>query len=84
MKETKMISEMLYHTAEVSRQIIALNPPAQPAVVAYLDPGTGSLIIQMAIGIAVGGLVTLKVFWKRVTVFCKNLVGGSKRDEVRN
>ena len=79
-----MINEWLYHTSEVSRQIIALNPPTQPTTVAYLDPGTGSLIIQMAIGALVGGLLALKVFWKRVTGFCKNLIGGSKRDEARN
>jgi len=79
-----MINEIFYHAAEVSKQIVALNPPTQPTVAPYIDPGTGSLIIQMAIGMAVGGLVTLKVFWKRVTVFCKNLVDRSKRDEAHD
>lgn len=33
---------------------------------AYLDPGTGSMIIQLVIGaIAVAG-VTLKMYWQRV------------------
>ena len=32
---------------------------------AYLDPGTGSIIIQVVIGVAVGGLFTVKIFWNR-------------------
>ena len=40
---------------------------------AYLDPGTGSLIIQVVIGVAVGGLFTVKIFWNRIKTFFKNL-----------
>lgn len=40
---------------------------------AYLDPGTGSLIIQVVIGVAVGGLFTVKIFWGRIKTFFKNL-----------
>ncbi len=32
----------------------------------YLDPGTGSLIIQIAIGGIAGGLVAAKILWKRI------------------
>lgn len=35
----------------------------------YIDPGTGSVIIQVAIGALVGGLVVAKVFWKRTVGF---------------
>ncbi|MBI2832066.1 MAG: hypothetical protein HYX79_07400 [Chloroflexi bacterium] len=63
----------------------AFNPPTLSTTVAYVDPGTGSLVIQMAIGALVGGLVMVKVFWKRITGFCKNLVGGRpKHDEHSN
>ena len=79
-----MITECLYCTSEVSKQIIALNPPTLPTTVAYLDPGTGSLIIQMAIGALVGGLVVAKVFWKKLTSFCKKLVDRAKHDEIHN
>lgn len=40
---------------------------------AYLDPGTGSIIIQVVIGVAVGGLFTVKIFWNRIKTFFKNL-----------
>ena len=36
---------------------------------AYLDPGTGSMIIQVIIGVVAGALVTLKVFWSKIKAF---------------
>lgn len=34
---------------------------------AYIDPGTGSYMLQLLIGFAVGGLYLLKVYWRRIT-----------------
>ena len=36
-------------------------------LLAYLDAGTGSLIIQVLIGIVAGGAVTVKLFWGKIT-----------------
>ncbi len=47
----------------------------------YLDPGTGSLIIQLAIGALVGGLVAAKVSWVRVAGFFRRLFGGRSRHD---
>lgn len=48
----------------------------------YLDPGTGSLIIQLAIGVLVGGLVAAKVSWGRVAGYFRRLFGvGSRHDK---
>ena len=33
---------------------------------AYLDPGTGSYIVQIAIASAVSALFAIKIFWKRL------------------
>lgn len=33
---------------------------------AYLDPGTGSIMIQALIGALVGLAITLKVFWYKI------------------
>ena len=33
---------------------------------AYLDPGTGTIIIQALIGILVGLGITLKIYWSRL------------------
>jgi hypothetical protein len=39
----------------------------------YLDPGTGSYIIQLLIGGLLGGLFAIGLFWKRVLAFVKRL-----------
>lgn len=44
---------------------------------AYLDPGTGSYIIQILIGVALGAGYVLKVYWGRVIGFFANL--GNKK-----
>jgi hypothetical protein len=36
---------------------------------AYLDPGTGSMIVHLIIGAIAGGLVTLKVYWSKCKRF---------------
>ena len=33
---------------------------------AYLDPGTGSVIIQALIGVLVGLGITLKIYWSKL------------------
>ena len=45
---------------------------------AYLDPGTGSYILQMLLAGILGALFALKVFWKRIVAFVKGLF--SKKD----
>ena len=35
-------------------------------VYAYIDPGTGSLMIQVLIGALLGGLVTIKIYWGKI------------------
>lgn len=37
-----------------------------PRTFAYLDPGSGSLIVQMLIAAVVGGGVLLRAFWGRL------------------
>ena len=40
-----------------------------PAVLAYLDPGTGSLILQILMAAFFAALMTLKLWWGRLTAF---------------
>jgi len=42
-------------------------------VFAYLDPGTGSYVIQVIIALFVGSAFAVKMFWKKILVFFKNL-----------
>jgi len=36
---------------------------------AYLDPGTGGMILQMIIGAIAGVWVALKIYWHKITAF---------------
>ncbi len=38
-------------------------------LVAYLDPGTGSMVLQVLIGGVLGGVLVLRIFWKRIVRF---------------
>jgi len=40
---------------------------------AYIDPGTGSYIIQVVIGGLLGAAFALKVYWKKVRAYFSNL-----------
>ena len=45
-----------------------------PAVaLAYLDPGSGSIILQAVIAAVIGAAVTLKLYWLRVRAFFASL-----------
>jgi hypothetical protein len=41
---------------------------------AYLDPGTGSYVLQIVIGVLLGGIFALKTFWTRIKSFAQNLL----------
>lgn len=34
---------------------------------AYLDPGTGSMVLQLVLGGIVGALAILRLYWRRLT-----------------
>ena len=42
---------------------------------AYLDPGAGSLMLQMLIAGIMGALFTLKLYWYRVKAYVASLLG---------
>lgn len=39
---------------------------------AYLDPGTGSMILQAIIGAVAGALIVIKLYWYKLVSFFKN------------
>ncbi|MDH3737616.1 MAG: hypothetical protein OER92_00375 [Alphaproteobacteria bacterium] len=57
---------------------LALDFP-QPAF-AYLDPGTGSIILQLLLGGVAGGLVVFKLYWHK---FKGIFVGNAGDDDFR-
>ena len=76
-----MISEYVYYTTALYQQMAVVHFPFYPTNPTYIDPGTGSLIIQVTIGFLVGGLVGAKVFWNRITGFFRGLFFMSSRRE---
>ena len=46
----------------------------------YIDAGTGSLVIQLLIASAVGGLVLVRVFWSKIKTFFQSRFSKSKKD----
>lgn len=48
----------------------------------YIDPGTGSLIIQVIVGFLIGGLVAVKMFWNNILISLrKKLVKRTEENE---
>lgn len=48
------------------------------SVQAYLDPGTGSYLVQIVVGAFLGGLYLVKHFWRSIVTFVKNIFGNKK------
>jgi hypothetical protein len=42
---------------------------AIPNANAYIDPGTGSYVFQVVIGVLLGAAVAVKMFWRRIWRF---------------
>ncbi len=49
---------------------VLLQPPEAAA---YIDPGTGSYIFQVLIAAVLGGLVSIKLFWRRIMAFIHSI-----------
>jgi hypothetical protein len=47
---------------------VLIGAPAEEAQ-AYLDPGTGSLIVQGIVAAVTGALIAIKVWWKQIATF---------------
>ena len=53
----------------------------QAAYAYYIDPGTGSIIIQVLIGAVFAGLAMIGVYRMRVKTFLSNLFAGRRHDK---
>ncbi len=59
---------------------ISLSLPS-PAQAAYIDPGTGSFILQLVAGAVLASLITVKAFWSQVKALVKRPATGKERSE---
>jgi hypothetical protein len=69
-----MYSPYFAKIAFVTTLLVSVSLPAY----AYIDPGTGSLIIQAIIGAVAAIGVTMKIFWHKFKIFFSR---GSKKGE---
>jgi len=53
--------------------LLLISPVTLQLAYGYLDPGTGSYILQLLVGGLLGGLFAIGLFWKRVLAFVKRL-----------
>ena len=51
--------------------------------VSYLDPGSGSYMLQLLIAGALGALFALRLYWSRVREFFSNIFRRSQEDKNR-
>ena len=53
-------------------------------MVAYIDPGTGSFVLQALVATFAGAAVAVNLHWKRIKRFFARSQGGEKRDDPRD
>ncbi|MFO7610661.1 MAG: hypothetical protein R6X35_15995 [Candidatus Krumholzibacteriia bacterium] len=70
-----MPDSLLSAPARAAALLAAALLLAPAAAHAYIDPGTGSFVIQGVIAAVVGAGVALKMFWGRIT----GALGGKRR-----
>ena len=63
--------------------IILLGVVYSEFAYAYLDPGTGSMVIQIIIGALAAAIMAMKAYWYRLKTFWATLIGGDKTKKVR-
>ena len=49
---------------------------------AYLDPGSGSFIIQMLLAGLLGIAVAVRIYWKKIVKFFRKNKGGDVQEEL--
>ena len=57
--------------------VVMLMP--RPAL-AYIDPGTGSMILQLVLGGIAGALVVGKMYWQKLLAFFRNSSKTSQKE----
>jgi len=48
-------------------------------ICAYIDPGTGSMLLQIILGSVLASLVAIKLFWHQLKALAGRLVGRSSK-----
>jgi hypothetical protein len=60
--------------------VVLVSCSSGPAF-AYLDPGTGSILLQGAIGMAAGALVVCKLYWSKLVALISARTGAEPNSD---
>ncbi len=65
--------------------VASLTLAANPHPLTYLDPGSGSLLLQLALAALLGVAVLVRAFWSKIKAFFARLFGrgGKEPEDVR-
>ncbi len=47
---------------------------------AYLDPGTGSYLLQIGLAVLLGGSVAIKIYWRKIRTSLANHFSKRRKD----
>ena len=51
---------------------------------AYLDPGTGSYLLQVGLAVLIGASFAIKIYWKKIKTSLLNLFSKRQKDKEDN
>ena len=54
---------------------LILTGVGEAVVLAYIDPGTGSIVLQLLIGVLLGSVFAVKMFWRNLKNVILKLMG---------
>jgi hypothetical protein len=57
------MSTLLLHISDIPLLSVSLS------ILAYIDPGTGSIVLQALVASVVGAAIAVKLFWHRILKF---------------
>lgn len=60
---------------------VFLLPLPSQSVHGYIDPGTGSLVLQVLIASFVGALFLIKIYWGKLKAFFNNLFSKARKGD---
>ena len=60
---------------------VLLYLPLHQGIHAYIDPGTGSIILQVVVVALFAAVVAIKLFWQQIRNFLGSLFSKAKKNE---
>lgn len=76
--EAVWLSLCIFHLLEAcvySSLVTAWLDLANTSILAYLDPGAGSMLLQLLLASIFGALWAVRTWWSAICAFCLKLVG---------